>query len=191
MNHKNLLIWGGLFCGSVITIYGLIWTFFEVSGWFMVDFPNLRALGWIGHYMIVLHGVLIAMFFHVIHFWVNRANHSRDNTAEREVQNDLINQATQSSDIDLMSKDLISAIERAHHAERHEEVIRFGVALNRPLFVSGNHSTRLKIGTLVEDAAAVTGDETIQAEMLIDAIGWSLVELGNLDLGEKKCTAWA
>lgn len=74
-----------------------------------------------------------------------------------------------------------AALEQRHYAE----VIRIGGALTRPLFEEGMFVTRLQIGKIVEEAAALAERREEQAEALIDAIGWSLVELGQYE--EARC----
>lgn len=190
MKLRKIVAELSILCASVVGVYALIWTFFEVSGWFGIDFPKLRSLGALGHYALVLHGVVIALFIHACRIAAMQSGSQERDSGLTMVNAPAISPKQRvatpgSEDIDLMRKDLISAIEKAHDAERHEEVIRFGSALNRPLFVSGNHAARLRIGKLVEDAAVTSGEEKVQAEMLIDAIGWSYVELGDLDSGEK------
>ena len=66
------------------------------------------------------------------------------------------------------------ALDRADY----REVIRFGDALSRPLFESGEFVVRLELGEITEEAAAHIGAVDVQYRTLIDSIGWSLIELG-------------
>ncbi|OZD47387.1 hypothetical protein CH252_21155 [Rhodococcus sp. 06-1477-1B] len=68
----------------------------------------------------------------------------------------------------------------------YREVIRFGDALSRPLFESGEFEIRLKVGSLTEEAAAHVGAIEVQYRSLIDAIGWSLIELGSFSEANTK-----
>lgn len=61
----------------------------------------------------------------------------------------------------------------------YREVIRLGDALSRPLFESGEFAVRLQVGRMTEEAAAHIGAREVQYRTLIDAIGWSLIELGD------------
>jgi tetratricopeptide (TPR) repeat protein len=61
----------------------------------------------------------------------------------------------------------------------YKEVIRLGDALSRPLFESGEFAVRLDVGRMTEEAAAHLGVKEVQYRTLIDAIGWSLIELGD------------
>jgi tetratricopeptide (TPR) repeat protein len=76
---------------------------------------------------------------------------------------------------------LVDALTSALRDRNYAEVIRIGVALNRPLFEEGKFSTRLRIGKVVEEAAALSDRKDIQVVALVDAIGWSQVELGAYD----------
>jgi tetratricopeptide (TPR) repeat protein len=80
---------------------------------------------------------------------------------------------------------LVDMLDDALKARNYSDVIRIGDALNRPLFEAGNFVTRLKIGRIVEEAAALSGRKEIQIGALIDSIGWSLVELGNYEDAKK------
>lgn len=76
---------------------------------------------------------------------------------------------------------LLSTLKDALRSKNYAEVIRIGEALSRPLFESGSFSTRLKIGRVVEEAAARSERKDKQMSALIDSVGWSLVELGRYD----------
>jgi len=71
-------------------------------------------------------------------------------------------------------------------ARNYADVIRIGVALTRPLFEEGKFTTRLEIGKIIEEAAALSGRRDVQVVALIDAIGWSLVELGEFDEARRR-----
>lgn len=76
---------------------------------------------------------------------------------------------------------LLSTLKDALKSKNYAEVIRIGEALTRPLFESGSFSTRLKIGRVVEEAAARSERKDKQLSALIDSVGWSLVELGRYE----------
>ena len=80
-------------------------------------------------------------------------------------------------------EDLYAALPRllrdALSRSEYREVVRLGDALSRPLFESGEFHIRLELGRLTEEAAAHLGARDIQRRTLIDAIGWSLIELGH------------
>ncbi|MCO6185202.1 tetratricopeptide repeat protein [Rhizobium sp. L1K21] len=76
---------------------------------------------------------------------------------------------------------LLGTLREALRGKNYVEVIRIGEALSRPLFESGSFSTRLKIGRVVEEAAARSERVDKQISALIDSVGWSLVELGRYD----------
>lgn len=76
---------------------------------------------------------------------------------------------------------LLGTLKDALRSKNYVEVIRIGEALSRPLFESGSFSTRLKIGRVVEEAAARSERKDKQVSALIDSVGWSLVELGRYE----------
>lgn len=85
-----------------------------------------------------------------------------------------------------LALDVTKSLQAALNAHKYFEVMRIGAALSRPLFEGGNFQARLDIGTLVEEAAAAVGDERTQMMSLIDAIGWSSVELGEISRAQGK-----
>lgn len=165
---------------TAVAVYTFAWTIIQVSAFFGTSFPDFSAMGVFGHYILVVHAAAAALVIHM----VRRASpyalvggapaHDVPHQVERE-----------QPDIDSIVQPLVDAIELAHTRGRQQEVIRFGAALSRPLFVNGNHAARLKIGRLVEEATNLSGARSIQAEMLVDAIGWSEVELGDLNAAER------
>lgn len=73
---------------------------------------------------------------------------------------------------------LSALLKRGIERAEYREVIRFGDALSRPLFESGEFRVRLEVGRATEEAAAHLGAIDVQYRNLIDTIGWSLIELG-------------
>ena len=51
--------------------------------------------------------------------------------------------------------------------------------MSQPLWLSGKYKSRINIGKLVEEAAALVGKKKEQAQALIDDVGWTNAELGN------------
>jgi tetratricopeptide (TPR) repeat protein len=80
---------------------------------------------------------------------------------------------------------LVTLMRQALDAADYREVVRLGDSLSRPLFESGEFVVRLELGKLTEEAAAHLGAKDVQYRMLIDAIGWSHIELGNFSEAEK------
>ncbi len=77
----------------------------------------------------------------------------------------------------------------------NEEIIRLGIALSTPLWLSQNYLARKAIGQFVYDAAIETDNFNAQVKTLVDDLGWTNVELGlydeakeKLDLGIKLAT---
>lgn len=65
------------------------------------------------------------------------------------------------------------------------EIVRIGTALSRPLWVSGHYITRVKLGTLVEESAALLGHKEEQMMSLIDDLGWTNYKVGNVEASIK------
>lgn len=80
---------------------------------------------------------------------------------------------------------LVESLEAALTDKRYWEVIRIGAALNRPLFESGDFATRVRIGRILEEAAALAGRKDYQIIALIDLMAWSLVERGQYEDAQK------
>lgn len=67
----------------------------------------------------------------------------------------------------------------AYTERRWSEVIKIGHTLSEPLWYTGKFLMRLDIGELVESAAAFEKKHDIQAETLIDDLGWTNFRLKN------------
>lgn len=72
---------------------------------------------------------------------------------------------------------LLNYLENIAKKGDHSAVIRFGLALSRPLWLQGEYTIRIEIGRIVENAAAKLGNKRAQAAVLIDDIGWTYVPL--------------
>lgn len=81
---------------------------------------------------------------------------------------------------------LVAFFERKRAENDNAAIVRFGLALSRPLWLSHKYPTRRQIGEFVRDAAAVTGDIGATIRVLIDDIGWTNVELGKFDAARTK-----
>ena len=68
----------------------------------------------------------------------------------------------------------------------NEEIIRLGVALSTPLWLSQNYETRKMIGGYVYEAAINAENLNAQIKVLIDDLGWTNVELGLYDDAKEK-----
>lgn len=163
----------GFFFSVFIGSIGLIWTFIEISKNFKVDLTYFENLGILSIYLIFIHSILIAvitLYFKNLFF----PNIDSSNPPNPLVEKDTI-----------LVQDLTDSLEQALKSKNYSEVIRIGTALSRPFFESGNYEARLQIGLLVEEAAALNQNKPVQMKELIDTIGWSYVELGQLEEGEK------
>ena len=77
----------------------------------------------------------------------------------------------------LSEDSLVVILNTAYKAEHWKEVVKIGSQLSSPLWYTGKLETRVKIGELVESAAAISGDYYIQAETLLDDLGWTKFRL--------------
>ena len=172
----ELIFFFSVFLGSV----GLIWTFIGILDRFKVDLTYFESLGKLSIYLIVVHSVLfgfIALYFKNLFFPLEDNLNSPDLLQVNEKNSDAI-----------LINDLVESLENALKLKNFDEVIRIGSALSKPFFISGNYKARLRIGLLVEEAAASIHDEKIQMIELVDSIGWMYVELGDIANGIKYIT---
>jgi hypothetical protein len=84
-----------------------------------------------------------------------------------------------------LSSELETAVEKLYRSKEYVEVVRLGVVLSRPLWLSGRWKERVAIGKLVEEAASRKNLQEEQVDALIDMMGWTSAMLGNHSLGQK------
>lgn len=72
-------------------------------------------------------------------------------------------------------------IEVAYDSEQWTEVIKLGNVLSRPLWVFGKYEIQKKIGRYVEIASSHLEKKDSQARALIDNLGWTKYEMGEID----------
>ena len=73
----------------------------------------------------------------------------------------------------------IKPLEEAYKNERYQEVIKVGKSLSPTLWYLGKYDIRIEVGTIVESASAECGEMEIQADTLIDDLGWTNIRIGN------------
>lgn len=172
----ELIFFFSIFLGSV----GLIWTIIEILDRFKVDLTYFESLGKLSIYLITIHSILVgfvALYLKNIFFPYSDKLKDSNLMVEDE------------KDIDaILVNDLAESLEKAIKLKNYDEVIRIGSALSKPFFISGNYKARLRIGLLVEEAAALIHNEKIQMIELVDSIGWMNVELGDIENGLKYIT---
>lgn len=66
------------------------------------------------------------------------------------------------------------------------EIIRWGLSLSKPLWLSQNFELRKEIGEFVETASIKRDNYKALLRVLVDEIGWTSVEMLDYDQGEKK-----
>lgn len=81
---------------------------------------------------------------------------------------------------------LIGFFERKKTDNENEEIIRLGLALSTPLWLSQNYKIRRIIGEYLEEAARKTKNIPVKIKTLIDDLGWTNVELGDYLEAEKR-----
>lgn len=72
---------------------------------------------------------------------------------------------------------LVAILNTAYKAEHWKEVIKIGSQISSPLWYTGKFETRVRIGELVESAAGFSGEYYVQAETLLDDLGWTKFRL--------------
>jgi len=91
--------------------------------------------------------------------------------------------------ININKNDSLSLIlSNAYNEKRWSEVIKIGNQLSEPLWYTGKFHLRIKIGELVASAAAFENKYDIQAETLIDDLGWTNCRLNNQSEAKKNIT---
>lgn len=151
---------------------GLTWTVVEFLSFLEVDFSYLKENKTTAIYLWIVHSILVGF----IALYVREAIRNAQKVSFHP------NSDKQDS---ILASDLIKSLKTALKNKNYLEVIRLGAVLSRPLFISGYYSTRAEIGSLVEEAAATINNKEQQMIALIDSVGWSNIELGNLDKAEK------
>lgn len=68
---------------------------------------------------------------------------------------------------------LAAILKNAYSEKRWAEVIKIGSALSQPLWYTGKFKYRINVGELVASAAAFESNKELQAETLIDDLGWT------------------
>lgn len=84
-----------------------------------------------------------------------------------------------------LSTILYNEIERLYKEKKFTEVVLIGFPVSRALWLNGSYKERIKIGILLEEAAAKTESTIQQISALIDDIGWTLAVVGDLVTAEQ------
>jgi len=144
--------------------FAFLWGFIEAAsefGWKPFEDMGISALPWL-----ILLSLYIGIFIHVIY--------------ESRVANDGILPPKGE-----MAEALLNQLRSYAESRDYASAIRFGAALSRPLWLSGEYRARIEVGQIVENAAATLGNERAQAVALIDDVGWTYVALRQFDEAEK------
>lgn len=76
-------------------------------------------------------------------------------------------------DDNVVGNQLKEAIKHWYEKEKYGEVVTFGRAIGRALYISACYETRIEIGQIVENAAKKLGDENLRVNVLLDDVGWT------------------
>lgn len=85
------------------------------------------------------------------------------------------------SDQNIIARQLKTAMNTWYKEERYGEVVTFGKAIGRALYISACYETRIEIGEIVKKAAEHIDDDLLLVNVLLDDMGWTKVLCGKTD----------
>lgn len=84
-------------------------------------------------------------------------------------------------DENIVAKKLKDAMKAWYEDEQYGEVITFGKALGRALYISANYETRIEIGEIIKKAAENLNDDLLLTNILLNDLGWTKFLCGYKD----------
>lgn len=81
---------------------------------------------------------------------------------------------------------LLDFFKKLKDEDKNAEIIRWGLSLSMPLWLSQNFELRKEIGEFVETAAIKRVNNKALLKVLVDEIGWTSVEMLDYEFGEIK-----
>lgn len=84
-------------------------------------------------------------------------------------------------DENIVAKKLKDAMKAWYEDEQYGEVITFGKALGRALYISASYETRIEIGEIIKKAAEHLNDDLLLTNILLDDLGWTKFLCGRVD----------
>lgn len=81
---------------------------------------------------------------------------------------------------------LLDFFETKRKEGKDSEIIRWGLALSTPLWLSQKYEIRKAVGEFVENSAVTLGNTKALIKVLVDDIGWTSVELLDFNFADKK-----
>lgn len=84
-------------------------------------------------------------------------------------------------DENIVAKKLKEAMRVWYNDEKYGEVITFGRALGRALYISASYETRIEIGEIIKKAAEHLNDDMLLTDILLDDLGWTKFICGRTD----------
>lgn len=85
------------------------------------------------------------------------------------------------SDQNIIARQLKTAMNTWYKEERYGEVVTFGKAIGRALYISACYETRIEIGEIVKKAVEHIEDDLLLVNVLLDDMGWTKVLCGKED----------
>lgn len=175
------------FFATVIAIMGLYGT---IVG-FMGDSANWLKEVHIAYKIIfvVLISATVTLLKIVISFVKKTAIILSENKELKKKIEEFINNLEKKEEFIKEHSDSICYIlEEATNRKRYQEVISIGTNLSLPLWYTGKYNLRIRIGHMIEFAAAQVGDKKNQALALIEDIGWTNIRIKNFSNGKDYIT---
>ena len=154
------------FMKGLVSVVAIELTFFSAGEVLGIDFSFIKNNNWLGYYFACSIPIIISISYILI---------------------TLIK--TKSKPIEIRNLNFIDSLfnyfDQCISEKDYEEIIRFGTAISRPLWLSQNYESRKRVGEYVYNAALQTKNEPVKIRFLIDDIGWTSIELLQYDEAEK------
>lgn len=135
-------------------------------------------MGVMGHLWLISISLYVGIFLTLIYYFVDREKLE----SERETPTALDKEKVEREETPTALFNYVRAFTKRGD---YSTLIRFGVALSRPLWLQGEYKIRIAIGQIVEDVAARIDNKKAQATVLIDDLGWTYVALKQFEEAEK------
>ena len=84
-------------------------------------------------------------------------------------------------DENIVAQKLKDAMKTWYEDEQYGEVITFGKALGRALYISASYETRIEVGEIIKKAAEHLNDDLLLTNILLDDLGWTKFICGRID----------
>lgn len=172
--HSSNISLGSLllrFTVSMGSTIGFIWLVLSIGGW-IFGWQLLAHTGFLGASLVVVLCAFLSILYVFVYLFVELQKSPSFYERKENVDEKGDKQLTDT---------LMADLEAAYHEGRWEEVLKIGGVLSRPLWVTGKYKLRVRLGKLVEAAAAYSDRPIQQATALIDDLGWTKFALGEVE----------